>query len=119
MELVVDLSTGGVVLRRHQDMGRFSVQALPLHPGDGPAEGALGALAAALSVHGVGTVGPDGDVLVPTAAVRRLALDAAHQHGGSLDPDWESEFSGMVDSAATKGWTSEDGSLRAHVEWGD
>jgi len=118
MELVVDLSTGGVVLRRHEDMERFSVQALPLHPGDGPAEGALGALAAALSVHGVGTVGPDGDVLVPTAAVRRLAVDAAHQHGGGLGPVWETGFCGMVDDAATKGWTSDDGSLRAHVEWG-
>jgi hypothetical protein len=117
MELVVDLSTGDVVLRRHQDLKRFSVQARLVHPGDGPAEGALGALCAALRVHEAGTVGPDGDVLVPTATVRRLAVDAAREKGSSLDPDWESEFSGMIRYAATKGWTSEDGALRAHVEW--
>jgi hypothetical protein len=117
MELVVDLSTGGVMLREREDLQRFSVQAVPEHPGDGPAEGALGALAAALSVHAVGTVGPDGDVLVPTAALRRLAVDAAREDGTSLAPDWETEFVGMVDYAASKGWTAEDGSLRAHVEW--
>ncbi len=118
MELVVDLSTGGVMLRAQEDLQRFSVHALPLRPGDGPAQGALGALAAALSVHALGTVGPDGDVSVPTAALRRLALEAAGQAGASLDPEWDTEFSGMVEYAATRGWTSEDGSLRAHVEWG-
>jgi hypothetical protein len=117
MELVVDLSTGDVVLRQHQDLHRFSVQARLVHPGDGPAEGALGALSAALRVHEVGAVGPDGDVLVPAAAVRRLAVDAAREDGSSLDSDWEAEFSGMVQYAAAKGWTSEDGALRAHVEW--
>ncbi len=119
MELVVDLSTGGVMLRARDDLQRFSVQALPLRPGDGPAEGALGALAAALSVHDMGTVGPDGDVSVPTTALRRMAMDAAFEDGTPLDPDWETGFTGMVEYATTKGWTSEDGSLRAHVEWGD
>jgi hypothetical protein len=117
MELVVDLSTGDVVLRRHQDLQRFSVQARLVGPEDGPAEGALGALSAALRVHEVGTVGPDGDVLVPTAAVRRLAVDAAKEDGSPLDAEWDDGFSGMVQFAATKGWTSEDGALRAHVEW--
>lgn len=117
MELLVDLSTGDVVLRRHQDLKHFSVQARLVHPGDGPAQGALGALSAALRVHEVGVVGPDGDVLVPTAAVRRLAVDAAKEDGMTLDPGWEAEFTGMVQYAATKGWTSEDGALRAHVEW--
>jgi hypothetical protein len=117
MELVVDLSTGDVELRRHEDLQRFSVQARLVGPEDGPAEGALGALSAALRVHEVGTVGPDGDVLVPTAAVRRLAFDAAREDGSSLDPEWDDGFSGMVRYAATKGWTSEDGALRAHVEW--
>ena len=117
MELVVDLSTGDVVLRQHQDLHRFSVQARLVHPGDGPAHGALGALSAALRVNEAGTVGPDGDVLVPPAAVRRLAVDAAKEYGSSLDPDWEAEFSGMVQYAATRGWTSGDGALRAHVEW--
>ena len=118
MEFVVDLSTGGVMLRQREDLQRFSVQAVPGHPGDGPAEGALGALAAALSVHSVGTVGPNGDVLVPTAVLRRLAVDAAREDGTSLDPSWETKFDGMVHYAATKGWTTEDGSLQAHVKWG-
>jgi hypothetical protein len=118
MQMVVDLSTGGVLLREHRELERFSVQALPTHPGDGPAEGALGALAAALSVHDAGTVGPDGDVLVPVAVVQRLASDAAELDGESLDPGWEAEFAGMVEAAAANGWTSADGSLRAHVEWG-
>ena len=118
MELVVDLSTGGIVLREREDLHRFSVQAVPEHPGDGPGEGALCALAAALSVHAVGTVGPDGDVLVPTAVLHRLAGDAARADGTSLDPGWESDFDGMVHYAVTKGWTDGDGSLRAHVEWG-
>ncbi len=106
------------MLREREDMERFSVHALPLHPGDGPADGALGALAAALSVHSVGTVGPDGDVLVPTAAVRRLASDAAREDGMSLGSGWEDEFEGMVAFATARGWTSDDGSLRAHIEWG-
>jgi hypothetical protein len=118
MELVVDLSTGRVLLRQRQDMQRFSVQAVSLRPGDGPDGGALGALAAALSLHDVGTVGPDGDVLVATAAVRRLAVDAAREDGTALASGWEAEFSGMVEYAATKGWVSDDGSLQAHVEWG-
>ncbi len=105
------------MLREREDMQHFSVQAVPEHPGDGPAEGALGALAAALSVHAAGTVGPEGDVLVPAAAVRRLAVDAAREDGTSLDPGWEIKFNDMVDYAASKGWTGEDGSLRAHIEW--
>ena len=118
MELVVDLGTGGVMLRGREDMQHFSVQAVPERPGDGPAAGALGALAAALSVHAAGTVGPEGDVLIPPDAVRRLAVDAAREDGTSLDPGWETKFIGMVDYAASKGWVDEDGSLRAHIEWG-
>ena len=118
MELVVDLSTGLVVLRRPYDVKRFSVLALPQLPGDGDDNGALGALAAALSVNDVGTVDPEGDVFVPADALRRLAVDAANEEGGSLSPEWESDFSAMLGVAATNGWIAEDGSIRAHVEWG-
>jgi hypothetical protein len=117
MELEIDLSTGGIALRGREDMQRFSVHALGEHPGDGPTDGGLGALAAALSVHDAGTVGPDGDVLVPPDVVHRLAVVAARQDGTSLAPEWESEFTDMVAHASTKGWTAEDGALRAHVEW--
>jgi hypothetical protein len=110
VELVVDLSNGDVALRRREEMQRFSVRAVAVSPGGG----ALDALAAALGAHDVGTIGPDGDVMVPVDAVRRLA----REDGGSLDATWESAFTGMVDYAASKGWTGEDGSLRVHVEWG-
>ncbi|HEX3979616.1 MAG TPA: hypothetical protein VHW93_00235 [Acidimicrobiales bacterium] len=83
----------------------------------GAGGGSLDALAAALGTHAVGTVEPEGDVLVPVDAVRRLAGDAAEKDGGSLDGDWEAAFARMVDHATSKGWTAEDGSLRAHVEW--
>jgi hypothetical protein len=114
MELVVDLSTGGVALRRREEMQRFSVQAIAADSDDE----SLDALAAVLGTNAAGAIGPDGDVLVPVDAVRRLAGDAAEEDGRLLDPDWESAFAGMVDYAASKGWTAEDGSLRAHVEWG-
>jgi hypothetical protein len=114
MELVIDLSTGGVALRRLQEMQRFSVQAVAVRPGPGSVE----VLAAALGAHDVGSMGPNGDVMVPVGALRRLAGDAADEEGVPLDAAWESAFAGMVEYAASKGWTAEDGSLRAHVEWG-
>jgi hypothetical protein len=92
MHLVVDLSTGAVGLRDGDDMGRFSLQVLPGEPGDG-------------------------DVLVPADAVRRLAGEAAAAQGRSLGDQWESGFAGMLEYAAKKGWTTDDGSIRAHVEW--
>ena len=96
MELVVDLSTGDVVLRQLRtcsgsrcrpcwsDPERRSRPWGPRRPGGGAAG------------QRAGTVGPDGDVLVPPAAVRRLAVDAAKEDGSSLDPDWEAGFAGMV-----------------------
>jgi hypothetical protein len=117
MELVVDLSTAAVELRAREDMDRFSVLVVPEEPGDGADRGALGALAAALSVHDAGTVEPGGDVLVPVTAVKRLAGEAATGEGQLLGSDWESGFDTMLDYASTKGWLA-DGTLRAHVEWG-
>jgi hypothetical protein len=118
MEVVVELSTGTVVLADVDQLQGFAVRALPQHPGDGPADGALGALAAALSVHDVGTVQPDGDVLIPVDVVRRLAASAVAEQGRTLDKHWETGFAAMIEYAGTKGWLAEDGSLRAHVEWG-
>ena len=119
MELVVDLATASIVLRDRNDLRRFSVVALPPQRGGGEENGDLGALAAALSLHGAGTVGPDGVVLVPADGVRRLAGDAATRERLLLDPNWESGFVAMIDAAEAKGWVAEDGSIRAHVEWGD
>jgi len=119
MELVVDLAKASVVLRDRNDLERFSVLALPRQLGDSEQNGALGALAAALSLHNVGTVGPDGVVLVPADGLRRLAGDAATRERLPLDPAWELGFGAMIDAAEAKGWVAEDGSIRAHVEWAD
>jgi hypothetical protein len=119
MELVVDLSTAAVGLRDGEEMERFAVRALTGHPGDGRENGALGALAAALSVHEAGLVEPGGDVLVPITAVRRLAREAAAEQSRTLGPDWESGFSAMLGLADGKGWIDNGDSIRAHVEWGD
>jgi hypothetical protein len=117
MELFVDLSTGGVELRHRDDMGRFSVQARLPEDDDGEDGGALGALAAALSVHDAGTVDPHGQVSVPAQAVRRLAGDAATQDHEDLGSDWDEAFAAMLEAAGTSGWINGDGSMKAHVEW--
>src|SRR5450631_2360793 len=114
MELVVDLSTASVVLRQRDEAKRFSVLALPHQPGD---DAGNGALAAALSLHDVGTVDPGGDVFVPADVVRRMAADAATEEGQLLDSEWEADFASMLEVAAANGWIAEDGSIRAHVVW--
>jgi hypothetical protein len=119
MELVVDLSTASVVLRQRDEAKRFSVVALPNQPGDDAGNGALGALAAALSLHDVGTVDPGGDVFVAADVVRRMAADAATEEGQLLDSEWEADFASMLEVAAANGWIAEDGSIRAHVVWRD
>jgi hypothetical protein len=119
MEVVVDLSVGGVLLEHRDDVGRFAVRARRGHPGHGEDQGALGTLAAALSLHDAGTVDPAGDVLVPPAAVRRLATEAALEEGRLLDPGWEAGFAGMLEYAADKGWIADDGAIRAHLVWGE
>jgi hypothetical protein len=119
MEVVVDLSSGRVLLEHRDELGLFSVHARRGHPDNGEADEALGALAAALSLHDAGTVDPAGDALVPPAAVRRLATEAALEEGRPLDPGWEARFGGMLEYAAGKGWIADDGAVRAHVEWGE
>jgi hypothetical protein len=117
MELVVDLSTGGVELRHRDEMGKFSVQAQLHDDDDGEERGALGALAAALSVHDAGTVDPEGFVFVPAQVVRRLAGDAATQDHENLGSEWDDAFAAMLEAADTRGWIADDGSIKAHIEW--
>ena len=38
--------------------------------------------------------------------------------GRADDPVWRTEFNAMVDYAESKGWTDEDGAIRAHVAGG-
>ncbi len=118
MEVVVELSTGRVVLADVDQMDRFAVRPVPPPPGeplDGDRHQVLGS---ALHEHGAGQVEADGDVLVPVAAVRRLAAEAALRRGRPLGPEWETAFGAMLDFAATRGWMTGD-AIRAHVDWGD
>ncbi|MGP0108959.1 MAG: hypothetical protein ACLPR9_08865 [Acidimicrobiales bacterium] len=119
MEVVVDLSGGRVLIEYRDEFGLFSLHVRRGHPDNGDADGALGALAEALSLHDAGTVDLTGDVLVSPAAVRRLATEVALEEGRPLDPGWEAGFGGMLEYAAGKGWIADDGAVRAHVEWGE
>jgi hypothetical protein len=117
MVLVVDLSTGSVAMRDANDLKRFSVAAVPQRDGDWVENGALVAMASALSVHHVGTLDASGDVLVSVEAVRRLATESATTTGSTLDADWDAGLARMLEYAASQGWIADDGSIRAHVEW--
>ncbi len=116
VQVVVDLSSGSVSLGKRDEMERFSLLVLPAGPEDRADPGALGAVAAALSVHDAGTLDPDGNAFIPVAAVRRLAHAAARDQG-ALDDDWESRFIAMVERAAAQGWVTDEGAIRAHIEW--
>ncbi len=115
MELVVDLSTGDVSLQNVHQMNRFCVHGLMT---EGGTHSAQSALEAALRAQNVGTVEPDGEVLVRPDVVRRLADQGAVGRNDSIGDEWESGFAAMLDYAATKGWIADDGSIRLHVEWG-
>ena len=117
VEIVVDLVTARIVARDPEDLKRFAVLVLPGQEGDSEGTEALGALAAALSIHRVSRVDQAGVVFVPPDAVRRLASEAAVAAGGTLDPEWEQGFAAMLEYAATKGWIGEDGAIEAHIEW--
>jgi hypothetical protein len=114
MEVVVDLTTKEISVRDSQDLGRFSVRAV-LPPGRGGPHGDLGAVAEVLAAHGAGRPDPSGDLLVDPAAVRAMAHEGSS--GAAPDAGWDAGFASMLDHAASKGWVSEDGWIRAHVEW--
>jgi hypothetical protein len=115
--MVVDLSSGSVSLGDPDDTDRFSVLALPAGPEDPGDTAALGAVAAALSVHDAGTIDPDGNAFIPIEAVRRLAHTVAGDPGGLLGADWEARFDAMVELASTHGWITDEGTIRSHIEW--
>ena len=51
------------------------------------------------------------DAWISVDAVRRMA-------SGRVGPEWDGDFSAMLDYAATKGWLDEAGhTIKAHVEW--
>jgi hypothetical protein len=51
------------------------------------------------------------------AAVRRLAHATAGERGEPLADDWEARFTGLVEKASTEGWLTDEGVIRAHIEW--
>jgi hypothetical protein len=116
VRVVVDLASGSVSLGDPDDMARFAVLVRPAAPDDSADPAALGAVAAALSVHDVGTVDPDGDAFIAPGAVRRLARAAVRGHR-PLGADWDERFDAMVEQAAQHGWVADDGAIRAHIEW--
>jgi hypothetical protein len=73
-------------------------------------------------------VAPGADPEVETAAFARLGRAEGADHvfvapdavaelaGDAADPDWTAGFAGMTGYAASKGWTDDDGRVRAHVE---
>lgn len=117
MQLIIDLSSGSVSLGQRDDLERFSVLALASGPDDEGFPGALGAVAAALSVHDAGTVDPEGTCSIPPDVIRRLAHQGADEEGESLPGEWDARFADMVEGAAEQGWIGEDGSVRAHIDW--
>lgn len=48
---------------------------------------------------------------VSAAMLRELAGERVN------DPEWQSQFDGMLAYAAAHGWLRDDGSIEAHVEW--
>jgi hypothetical protein len=117
VQVVVDLSSGSVSLSEPDDTDRFSLLVLPASPQDPGDTSALGAVAAALSVHDAGIVDPEGNAFIPTEVVRRLAEEGAAAGGGLLGSDWEPRFTAMVEQATSRGWVTDEGSIQAHIEW--
>jgi hypothetical protein len=65
--------------------------------------------AVAEALTGLGELDAEGThAMLDAAAVRRLA------DGGA---EWTAGFDAMVEYARSKGWTDEQGRVRAHLEW--
>lgn len=60
-------------------------------------------------LDGLGRVDDD-HVFLDPEMLRAMAGDRGN------DPDWTTEFNGMVAYARAKGWTDESGAVRAHVD---
>jgi hypothetical protein len=65
------------------------------------------------AVDEIGSVIDDGHVAVDLDAVRRLVGDRWD------DARWRSGLDGMLSYARSRGWITDSGAVRAHVEHGD
>ena len=96
--MVIRIDRAGVRLLDPDDFGQFKVTALDRS-------------VVATGVPAFGRAGDDEDhVFVEPDALRALAGARAS------DPVWAASFEQMVAFAATHGWISEDGAIRAHLE---
>ncbi|GEM_PF-273580 len=100
MFIHVDLATRDVSLHEPSVFTAFHVVTAPRDAVGADAAEALGDLAKSLD---------DDHVWISADGIRALAV---HQVG----TEWESQFAGMVRYAESKGWCSEDGMIRAHLE---
>jgi hypothetical protein len=69
------------------------------------------ALAAAIAR--VGSLADPDHAFIDRAALEGLAGDHAQE------PDWQRSLESMLSYAASKGWTNDNGAIRAHIERAD
>ncbi len=108
--MVADLETLAVTLAEAEDTGHFALRVAGPPGASGGREVDVHRLADVLAAAGVGRLGPGGDAFIRPEAVRFHAA-------GQVGAGWEERFSAMVDYAASRGWTADDGWIQAHVEW--
>jgi len=110
MEVVVDLQGLTVTLAGAEDTERFAVRVAGPPGASGRHGPDVHRLVDVLAAAGAGRLNPGGDAFIRPDAVRFHAA-------GQVGEGWEERFTAMVDFAASKGWTAEDGWIQAHVEW--
>jgi len=108
VEIVVDLTTGIVVLADAEETDRFAL-AVSAPPSAGAGSSA-GDLARVLEATGVGRLDASGDAFIEPEAVRFRAA-------GQVADGWDERFTAMLDAARSRGWLGDDGAIQAHVEW--
>jgi hypothetical protein len=59
------------------------------------------------------------DVVITNAEHAFIAPDCLRRLAGerAADPEWTERLERMLEYARSHGWTGDDGSIRAHIEW--
>jgi hypothetical protein len=110
VEIVADLQSLTVTLAGAEDTGKFAVRVAGPPDASGQRDADVHRLGDVLAAAGVGRLGPGDHAFIRPDAVR---FNAA----GQVGEGWEERFAAMVDDADSRGWTADDGWIRAHVEW--
>ena len=104
MVIVLDVRAGTSGLLEPDDVRRFHVQVVGANASE------VDEIARAFVKAGLGRFEKLDEAHVSVTRVREMAQ-------GSVGPEWESAFSGMLDYAARKGWyDSAAGTIQAHCE---